>query len=284
MLWENLKSDEFPEAVKKSKGVCVIPIGAMERHGPHMAVGMDSIVVEEVARRAAEIEPVVVFPTFHFGEGSGLQYLDGSICLSSKLILEYLFELCREIARSGFKKILFLNGHGGNPPLLNTLCGMARELKKDYVVTWAESYMTGPLQLRDAIRADREAFPYLTEEDIRVVESYFDTPKEAGHADFEETLALLGVRPETVDVSLMDREDGESNHRMDHLRRRGIFGGGQWLANHPYSYQSSYHSGANERLGKAMIQVRVADIVDIFHVFREDEELLKYNDEWNRSW
>ena len=49
MLWENLKCQEFPEAVKTSKGVCVIPIGAMEKHGLHLGVGIDSIAVEEVA-------------------------------------------------------------------------------------------------------------------------------------------------------------------------------------------------------------------------------------------
>ena len=133
MLWENLKCQEFPTAVKESKGVCVIPIGAMEKHGLHLAVGMDCIAVEEVARRAADLEPVVVFPTFWFGQLNNLQHMDGAVCLSTKLILDYLGELCREIARSGFKKILFLNGHGGNPPLLHTFSSICREEKKDYV-------------------------------------------------------------------------------------------------------------------------------------------------------
>ena len=191
MLWENLKCQEFPEAVKASKGVCVIPIGAMEKHGLHLPVGMDSIMVQEVARLAAEVEPVVVFPTFWFGEVNNLQPKPGAVCLSTRLQLSYLEELCREIARNGFKKILFLNGHGGNPPILHALSCILREQKRDYVVAAVNSYNTGVKALRDAIRAEPEAFPYLTPEDFKTVESYFDTPKEEGHADFEETLALL---------------------------------------------------------------------------------------------
>ena len=284
MEWENLKSQEFPDAVVKSKGVCVIPIGATEKHGLHLPVGMDSIMVEEVARRAADVEPVVVFPTFRFGQLNNLQHMDGSVCLSTKLMLDYLSELCREIARSGFMKILFLNGHGGNPPLLHTFSSICREEKRDYVVAAVDSYHTNVASLRDAIRTDPNAFPYLTAEDIHTVESYFDTPKEEGHADMEETLALLGIRPETVDLSLMDKESGLSIHRMDHLAKAGIYASQVWFANHPNHHQATFHPGANERLGKALIQIRVAEVAQIFKVFKEDQALLKHNAEWNSAW
>lgn len=284
MLWENLKSQEFPEAVETSRGVCVIPIGATEKHGLHLPVGMDSIMVQEVARLAAEVEPVVVFPTFWFGEVNNLQPKPGAVCLSTRLQLSYLEELCREIARNGFKKILFLNGHGGNPPILHALSCILREQKRDYVVAAVNSYNTGVKALRDAIRAEPEAFPYLTPEDIKTVESYFDTPKEEGHADFEETLALLGIRPEVVDVSLMDKESGLNTHRMDHLKVVGITASQFWFASYPNHHAATYHPGANERLGRAMIQIRVADVANIFKVFKEDEELLKHNAEWNNAW
>ena len=284
MLWENLKWQEFPTAVSESKGVCVIPMGAMEKHGLHLSVGMDCVACEEVAHLAAEKEPVVVFPTFWFGQLNHGQHLDGSVCLSTRLMLDYLGEICREIARSGFKKILILNGHGGNPPLLHTFTSICKEEKRDYVVAAAECYHTNIVSLRDAIRADRDAFPYLTEEDVQTIESYFDTPKEEGHADLEETLMLLGVRPETVDVSLWEKECGLSTHRMDHLIKTGIYTAQIWMANHPNHHEATFHPGANERLGKAMLQVRVEEVANIFKVFKEDEELLKHNDEWNRLW
>ena len=284
MLWENLKSQEFAEAVKTSAGVCVIPIGATEKHGLHLPVGMDSIMVQEVARLAAEAEPVVVFPTFWFGEVNNLQPKPGAICLSTKLQLNYLEELCREIGRNGFKKILFLNGHGGNPPILQTLSCILREKKLDYVVAGVNAYHTGVKALRDAVRENPEAFPYLLPEDVQTLESYFDSPKEEGHADFEETLALLGIRPETVDVRRMDQEKGLNTHRMDHLQNVGIYASQFWFANHPNHHAATFHPGANERLGKAMLQIRVADVAHIFKVFKEDTELLKHNEEWNNNW
>ena len=54
MLWENLKSQDFAAAALQTQGVCVIPIGATEKHGLHLPVGTDTVVVDELARRAAE--------------------------------------------------------------------------------------------------------------------------------------------------------------------------------------------------------------------------------------
>lgn len=284
MLWENLKSQEFPAAVEASRGVCVIPIGATEKHGQHLPVGIDTVVVDELARRAAEVEPVVVFPPFAFGHINGLQYLDGSICLSNKLILDYLSELCREIARSGFKKILFLNGHGGNPPILTTLCNSMAEEKHDYAVMWVNCFHICMKQLRNLIRGNRSRFSYLTDEDIATVEGYCDSDAEWGHACFHEVLAMLACRPETVDLDLWDAENGRTTHRMDHLNKLGITSTFSWLANYPNSNSSSSYPGANERLARALMEARVEEIAEIYRAVKEDTELLAFQREWNAKW
>lgn len=284
MLWENLKESEFPYAVERSKGICVIPIGAMEKHGPHMPVGTDNIIAFETACLAAKLEPVVIFPTFGFGNVNGLQHINGSICFSNKLLLDYLTELCREIARSGFKKILFLNSHGGNPPLLSTLCNSMRERKNDYVVMYTNSYGTSPEDMRKAFAERRGDFPYITDEDVEITERYFEKPRAEGHADFDELLLVHALLPETIDISLMKTESGESVHRTDHLDKFGIYSGGTWIANYPNSYVASYFPYVTERLSKAYLQIRVKYISEIFKTVREDEELLKINDEWNKSW
>ena len=63
MNWEYLRSDEMKEAIEKSGGLCVLPIGCLEKHGPHEPLGTDGFEAKEVVERAAELEYAVVFPT-----------------------------------------------------------------------------------------------------------------------------------------------------------------------------------------------------------------------------
>lgn len=284
MKWQYLKAPEFPEAVKKSKGVCVIPIGAMEKHGPHMPVGTDNIIADRTTLLAAEREPVVVFPTFYFGQIQGLQHFDGSICFSQKLMLEIFDELCREISRSGFKKILLLNSHGGNPALLQCVCQQALEKKRDYVVAFAESYCTYPKDMQKAFKERREDFPYITDEDIAIVEDYFSVKRQAFHADFDEVLLVHDADPTLVDISKMSDENGESLHKIDHLSDAGIYTARNWFINFPNSYSASYFPYINERLARAYTEIRVDYIANLFKVFKDDTVLLSENEKWNKSW
>ena len=88
MIWDNLREEEFENAIKKSGGLCVIPIGCMEKHGQHLPVGADYIQALTVTRAAAEIEDVVIFPVgawlgevscFHAFKDPGTAKLRGCI-------------------------------------------------------------------------------------------------------------------------------------------------------------------------------------------------------------
>lgn len=284
MLWQNLKTSEFPEAVRKSNGVCVIPVGAMEKHGPHMPVGTDNIIADRTTILAAEKEPVVIFPTFYFGQVQGLQHFDGSVCLSQKLVLEYFDEICREISRSGFKKILLLNSHGGNPAILQVICQQALEQKRDYVVAWAESYCTYPQDLQKALAERRGDFPYITDEDVAIVEDYFSEKRQAFHADFDEALLVHDADPTLVDMSRMGDEDGESTHKSDHLSEAKIYTARNWFINFPNSFSASYFPHINERLARAYTEIRVDYIAGVLKAFKEDTVLLEENEKWNKMW
>ena len=284
MFWNELKASEIEEAIEKSKGVCVIPYGAMEKHGPHMPLGSDNIIAERTAILAAEIEPVVIMPTFHFGHINGLQYCPGSICLSNSLMLDYLDELCREIARCGFKKIIIHNGHGGNGPLLNTFANMQRERKQDYIVALFNSFMKLEAEVQDIID-HREEYPELTDEDYEVFKRYIAEKIKDGHAGFEEMNLVYESHPELVDLSKIGDESGESIHRMDHLYEAGInFGTMMWCADFPNSYSADYFPYCNERIAKAYMRARVKTCANAFKVMKEDTEFMKVNDEWNKQW
>jgi creatinine amidohydrolase len=67
MRWDELTPTDFLELRRASGGFCVLPVASLERHGNHLPLGMDSFVAEEVCRRAAGLEPMMVFPVLRFG-------------------------------------------------------------------------------------------------------------------------------------------------------------------------------------------------------------------------
>lgn len=104
MIWEYLREEEFDKAIVLSKGVCAFPMGCFEMHGQHLPVGTDILHSSYILRKAAEIEPVSVFPDFCFGDVQGHTLHKGGIIFTIELIQRLLTELCSEIARNGFKK------------------------------------------------------------------------------------------------------------------------------------------------------------------------------------
>ena len=70
MFWDKTYSYQFPDAVKESGGVCLIPVGCVETHGNHCALGCDTLVINELCRLASEEEPCMIFPKQFFGEKS----------------------------------------------------------------------------------------------------------------------------------------------------------------------------------------------------------------------
>ena len=132
--WEELTSPDFITAVEKSARTCVIPLGIMEKHGPHMPLGTDLIDVREIATRAAEEEFTIIFPPFYFGQIYEAKQQPGTVAYSPHTVLTVLQETCDEIHRNGIEKIILVSGHGGNNSLLPYFCQMQLEKQKGYAV------------------------------------------------------------------------------------------------------------------------------------------------------
>jgi creatinine amidohydrolase len=112
--YENLTAPQFVKAVQKSGGTCVIPLGIMEKHGPHLPLGTDLIACRETARLAAEQEYTIVFPAYFVGQIFEARNQPGTLAYSVRLMYDFLSETCAELARNGINKIILYNGHGGN--------------------------------------------------------------------------------------------------------------------------------------------------------------------------
>ena len=114
--WDVLTREEisslFPAAL------LVLPVGATEQHGPHLATGTDARLVQAVAERAAERaarpDTILVAPTLPFGASDHHLPFGGTLSLGATTFLAVLQDLLRSAARCGCRRAFVLNGHGGN--------------------------------------------------------------------------------------------------------------------------------------------------------------------------
>src|SRR5215475_9736360 len=132
--WEELTAADFVSAIQQSKGTCILPFGILEKHGPHLPLGTDLLDVRYASLHAADQEYAVVFPEYYFGQIFEAKHEPGTVAYSPELQLRLLQETTDEMARNGCKKILIVNGHGGNNSLLPYFAQTQLNLPHDYIV------------------------------------------------------------------------------------------------------------------------------------------------------
>ena len=283
MLWEELREEEFEEAIRTSGKVCVVPLGCLEMHGQHLPVGTDTMTCYHIAKEAAKIEPVTVFPGQWFGSVPGLNMWKGTIDLSLELRLRLLDELCSEIARNGFKKILILNGHGGNCAMLSEFVRSSLHTKKDYIVLARNDYQYGVQRLAREIRGGQK-FDELGEEDIKNVLKFSDDRALTGHACVNETSIMLHIAPETVRLDRADAVSGLDRHVTDKYTDKpyAIDGGvGFWLIDHPNSFEGERIEISSANIGRVILHKRIEYQAEACRMLKEDDNLLDlYREHW----
>ncbi len=287
MIWDNLREEEFEGAIERSGGLCVIPLGCIEKHGQHMPVGSDYIEAMDIALEAAKIEDAVIFPVgawlgevscFHaFSEPEKVR-LRGCIGIKQETILRVLEELCDEIARNGFRKILILNSHGGNTAMLNHFLRCQSYTTKPYATMTAFAIdFSGiePMKLLETFAVRSKDFPYITNEDKKTLKEYAKTGYGGGHGDFRETALVMAHDKSLIAQNRYDAEDGSSTHRTDYLSEMGVNSVNQWLANFPNSYCSKHPPlGCTETIGKAMRRISAEKVAKIFKMLKADEDCI----------
>ena len=284
MFWENLAEYEFEEAVEKCGGVCVIPLGCLEKHGQHLPMGTDTFIANDVCAMAAEMEEFMIFPTamwlgdvscFKLADKPGDQRMRGCIALSPELLLMTLRELCDEISRNGFKKILILNTHGGNVPFLTYFLRAQAYRKTDYATMWAwcqdtSTLNTKPANLLRIVTERRADFPMITDEDIKVLEGYAEknpTGWGGGHADFSEAALVMATRPELVHEDMYEAEFSGSTGRWQGIPRLNLENA--WYANNPTCYGGYPPHGCSKSIGQAMMKINAEEVVEMVKKLKE---------------
>ena len=114
--YQDLTRDEVAQVAPEA--VVVFPTSSTEQHGPHLAVRVDALLVGEVVRRAMEqIEisrPVVVLPPLVFGASDHHRPWAGVLSLNLDTYMRVVRDICESLALNGFRRVLLVNGHGGN--------------------------------------------------------------------------------------------------------------------------------------------------------------------------
>lgn len=286
--WLHVTSENFAALREASEGVCVIPIGAVEKHGLHLPLGTDAFISESVVFEASKLEPFCVFPTFTVGDmyGKYPSMPDGTVTLSVETEIMLLDELCAQISRNGFKKILIFNGHGGNCPWLNTFLRRLGNKKHDYVAATYFTWECAPHGLAKYLEEHGAgSIPELTPDDERYLLECRRNKMLVGHACMGESAPILAIYPEDVHFERFGVEDGHSTHAADRLNKAGItVMDGGWGYDYPNFYCADDHPDCTETIGKAARRFQAERFANAVRVFKEDNLLTDNLERINKDW
>lgn len=122
-----MRRDELIERIDDG-AVAVVPTGSLEQHGRHLPVGTDSLLAEAVVREGVERAvddgtPAVAFPAIWTGFSPHHVPLGATVTLSKETLIALLDDVCSSLLEAGFRKVLLVNGHGGNRPAVSLVAG-----------------------------------------------------------------------------------------------------------------------------------------------------------------
>lgn len=123
LKWGELSTRDF-ESLAKAESLVLLPIGSMEQHGPHLPVSTDSLIVDTVMDgvvRELDDLPHIVLPTLWCSKSNEHIAFPGTIFLSPETFVHVVDDISASVARAGFKRLVFMNWHGGNTDLLASM-------------------------------------------------------------------------------------------------------------------------------------------------------------------
>ena len=251
--WEELTAPDFVQAIHQAQGACVLPFGIIEKHGPHLPLGTDLLDVRFAVMNAVKQEYAVVFPEYYFGQIFEARQQPGTVAYSLSTQLTLLQETVSEMARNGCKKIVIVNGHGGNESLLPLFGQSQLASQRDYVV-----YVFG--------------LPNQNVPGRPALKTPFDM-----HGGEVETSNMLIARPDLVHVDRANQQSGADQHRQN--LPGSVYTGIWWYARFPNHYAGDA-SAANKELGEFDQKAWSKQIADALKAIKADDESLKLQNQF----
>lgn len=250
--WEELTGGDFVTAVRQAQGTCLIPFGIIEKHGPHLPLGTDLINVRYASLHGAEQEYAIVFPQYFFGQIFEARHEPGTMAYSARLQLDLLQETTDEMARNGCKKIIIVNGHGGNNSLLPFFAQSQLASAHDYVVYVYRFSPNAPG--RPALKTKTDA-----------------------HAGESETAHSLVTMPNLVHLDRATSESGADLNRLD--LPASVYTGIWWYAKFPEHYAGE-GAAATKDLGEFDMKQWANGVAATIRAVKADHNSLKLQSEF----
>jgi creatinine amidohydrolase len=251
--WEELTGPDFIKAIHQSQGVCLLPFGIIEKHGPQLPLGTDLINVRYASQHGAAEEYAVVFPPYYFGQIAEARQQPGTVSYSWRMQLDLLQETTDEMARNGCKKIVIVNGHGGNESLLPYFAQSQLQTPHDYVVYvywWHAGNAPGRPKQHSTVDM---------------------------HAGESETAHTMVSRPDLVHQDRAGEESGADQSRL-HLPE-GVYTGIWWYARFPNHYAGD-GGAATKELGEFDMKAWAGGIANVIRSVKADDESLKLQNQF----
>lgn len=166
MSWKEL------EEYFSKKDTVILPVGSNEQHGPQNPVGTDFLIAEAIAERLSEVTGIISLRAIPYGVSFHHMDFPGTITIDEEVFIKYVFEVIRSLKKWGTKKILIINGHGGN---LNSLLILSRKAREELnVLVFIFQWWT-----------------------LNEIKKYFKD-EELGHAGACETSLIYYIHPEWI--------------------------------------------------------------------------------------
>ncbi|MDH2356518.1 creatininase family protein [Bradyrhizobium sp. SSUT112] len=239
--WRRLRADQLRELAKED-AIVIVPVGSLEQHGPHLPVEIDSLLGETVALRASRLaaatEKVVVLPMLWTGLSEHHMSFGGTITLDFQTFFNMIRCVCESVVRHGFRRIVLLNGHGGNDNALR-LCADELSPKLDVPIVQFTYWFAAE----------------------KAIAALLERQSNLWHACEAETSMCMALRPELVAEDRIRSAEGDHTPSVAELVGKGVY---RWrsLASECSTGVYGYPSAASCEKGEKLLAAISCDLAE----------------------
>lgn len=262
LLFEEMTKDEVKKAANKNS-ILLLPVGAIEEHGPHLPVKTDTYLAEgicmEAAKKIKDQIPILIAPSIWWGYvmQDSADY-PGAVYVGVESFINGVTDVCESLLKNGFQRIIVVNGHGHNPGLLNCV---SRRIRDKYRIS---------IVVIDHWNLAKKEISAIRKSEIGGMM----------HACELETGLMLAIRPDLVDMSKAVKEISPvvTKYVSTDMMVSTPVSWSRWDFGHPKSGVMGDPTVATRESGKQMLMYisnALVDFIKEYHLITAKRKKMK---------